>query len=127
MTRFAFVAVFLAICIPVSAHHGGSDYDLQHPRTLKGSVTEFYWSNPHCQIFLDVKDDSGKVVNWAIETLAPAVLRRAGWSAGTLHPGDQIAITFVPSKRSTPIGMLRKVVLPDGTELKGGDLGEQPQ
>jgi hypothetical protein len=125
--RFASLAIFLAICAPLSAHHGGSDYDLQHPRTVKGSVTEFDWSNPHCQIFLDVKDDSGKVVNWAIETLAPAVLRRAGWSASTLHPGDQIAITFVPSKRNTPIGMLRKVVLQDGTELKGGDLGEQPQ
>jgi hypothetical protein len=125
--RFALLTVLLALCVPASAHHGGSDYDLQHPRTLKGSVTEFYWSNPHCQIFIDVKDDSGKVVNWAIETLAPAVLRRAGWSASTLHPGDQIAITFVPSKRGTPIGVLRKAVLPDGTELKGGDLGEQPQ
>jgi hypothetical protein len=127
VNRFVMLTGLLTLCVPVFAHHGGSDYDLQHPRTLKGSVTEFYWSNPHCQIFLDVKDDSGKVVNWAIETLAPPVLKRAGWNANTLHPGDQIAITFVPSKRSTPVGMLRKVVLPDGTELKGGDLGEQPQ
>lgn len=124
---FALFFGLLISCLPTFAHHGGSDYDLQHPMTLKGSVTEFYWSNPHCQIFLDVKDDSGKVVNWAVETLAPAVLKRAGWSSSTLHPGDQIVITFVPSKRDTPIGMLRKVVLPDGRELKGGDLGEQPQ
>jgi hypothetical protein len=116
----------LMVCVPLFAHHGGSDYDVQHPITLKGTVTEFFWSNPHCQVFLDVKDDSSKVVNWTIETLAPAVLRRAGWSAKTLHPGDQIAITFVPSKRGTPVGMLRKVVLPDGTELSGGALGEQP-
>jgi len=108
------------------AHHGGSDYDIQHPKTLKGTVTEFYWSNPHCQVFLDVKDDSGKAVNWTIETLAPAVLKRAGWSRETLHSGDQIAITFVPSKKGTPVGMLRKVVLPDGSELTGGALGEQP-
>lgn len=111
---------------PLFAHHGGSDYDVQHPRALKGTVTEFYWSNPHCQIFLDTKDDSGKTVNWTIETLAPAVLKRAGWTRETLHAGDQITITLVPSKRNTPVGMLRKVVLPNGAELSGGALGEQP-
>ena len=123
---FGLVVGLLMVCVPMFAHHGGSDYDIQHPKTLKGTVTEFYWSNPHCQVFLDVKDDSGKAVNWTIETLAPAVLKRAGWSRETLHSGDQIAITFVPSKKGTPVGMLRKVVLPDGSELTGGALGEQP-
>jgi hypothetical protein len=127
VTSFGLMVLLLAVCAPMFAHHGGSDYDLSHPKTLKGTVTEFYWSNPHCQIFVDVKDDSSSVVNWTIETLAPAVLKRAGWTPKTLHPGDQIAITFVPSKKGTPVGMLRKVLLPDGTELKGGDLGEQPQ
>jgi len=116
----------LLVSLSISAHHGGSDYDVQHPVTLKGTVTEFYWSNPHCQVFVDVKDDSGKVVNWTIETLAPAVLKRAGWSRETLHSGNQISITLVPSKKGTPVGMLRKVVLPDGSELTGGALGEQP-
>lgn len=120
------VVGLLMLGVPLFAHHGGSDYDVQHPMTLKGTVTEFFWSNPHCQVFLDVKDDSGKVVNWTIETLAPAVLKRAGWSRDTLHAGDQISITFVPSKRNTPVGMLRKVVLPGGAELTGGVLGEQP-
>jgi hypothetical protein len=127
LKSFGVMLGLLMICIPVFAHHGGSDYDIQHPVTLKGTVTEFYWSNPHCQVFLDAKDDSSKVVNWTIETLAPAVLRRAGWSPKTLHPGDQISITIVPSKKGTPVGMLRKVVLPDGSELTGGALGEQPQ
>ena len=127
ISGFGLIVGLLVVCVPIFAHHGGSDYDIQHPITLKGTVTEFFWSNPHCQVFLDVKDESSKVVNWTIETLAPAVLRRAGWSANTLHPGDQIAITFVPSKKGTPVAMLRKVVLPDGTELSGGALGEQPQ
>jgi hypothetical protein len=120
------IAGLVLLCVPVFAHHGGSDYDVQHPVTLKGTVTEFYWSNPHCQVFVDVKNDGGKVVNWTIETLAPAVLKRAGWNRETLHTGNQISITFVPSKKGTPVGMLRKVVLPDGTELSGGTLGEQP-
>ena len=124
---FCLIVGLLIVCGPMFAHHGGSDYDVQHPVTMKGTVTEFFWSNPHCQVFLDSKDESSKVINWTIETLAPAVLRRAGWSPKTLHPGDQITITFVPSKKGTPVGMLRKVMLPDGTELNGGALGEQPQ
>jgi hypothetical protein len=108
------------------AHHGGSEYDSKNLMTLKGTVTEFHWANPHCQVFVDVKDNTGKVVNWAIETLAPAVLKRAGWNIETLHPGDQITITFAPSVRGTPVGMIRKVVLPNGKELMGGSIGDLP-
>jgi Family of unknown function (DUF6152) len=110
----------------VWAHHGGSEYDTKNLKALKGTVTEYYWANPHCQIFLDVKDDSGKTVNWGIETLAPAVLKRAGWNPQLLKPGEVVTITIAPSKKGTPIGMIRKLVLPDGKELTGGELGERP-
>ena len=116
----------LLFSVAAFAHHGGSEYDTKNLMTLKGTVTEFHWANPHCQIFLDVKDNTGKVVNWAIETLAPAVLKRAGWNIETLHPGDQITITFAPSVRGTPVGMIRKVVLPTGKELTGGSIGDLP-
>ena len=123
----ALIFCLFAACNPLFAHHGGSDYDTANLKTLKGTVTDYHWSNPHCQIFVDVKDGSGKVVSWSIETLAPAVLKRAGWSREMLHPGDQITVTFAPSKRGTPVGMIRKVVLPDGKELTGGHLGELPE
>jgi hypothetical protein len=123
---FGFVVGLLMICLPVFAHHGGSEYDTKNLVTMKGTVTEFFWANPHCQVLFDAKDTSGKVVNWAIETLAPAVLKRAGWSPETLHPGDQITITLAPSMRGTPVGMIRKVVLSNGKELTGGTIGELP-
>src|SRR4029077_10042516 len=122
----ALLAGFLAIGGPLWAHHGGSEYDTKNLKTLRGTVTEYYWANPHCQIFLDVKDDSGNVVNWGIETLAPAVLRRAGWGPRLLKPGEVVTLTIAPSKKGTPIGMIRKIVLPDGRELTGGGLGERP-
>ena len=120
------LAALLLISTAAFAHHGGSEYDTKNLKTLKGTVTEFDWANPHCQVYLDVKDSDGKVVNWAIETLAPAVLKRAGWSMETLHPGDQITITFAPSVKGTPVGMIRKIVLADGKELTGGSIGELP-
>src|SRR5260370_41337589 len=121
------LVVLLMFSVSAFAHHGGSEYDTQNLITLKGTVTDFIWANPHCQVFLEVKkDDAGKFVNCGIETLARAVLKGAGWGPETLHPGDQISITFAPSKKGTPIGMLRRVVLPDGKELSGGMIGELP-
>jgi uncharacterized protein DUF6152 len=120
------IAGCLAFGSSLWAHHGGSEYDTKNLKTLKGTVTEYYWANPHCQIFLDVKDDSGKIVNWGIETLAPAVLRRAGWTPQLLKPGELVTLTIAPSKKGTPVGMIRKLVLPDGKELTGGELGERP-
>ncbi len=127
--RIALLGLFaglLLLGVPLFAHHGGSEYDFKNPITLKGTVTEMYWSNPHCQIFLDVTDDKGKVINWAIETFAPAVMKRAGWTHETVHPGQQVTITLAPSKKGNPVGMIRKIVFADGTELSGGQLGEQP-
>ena len=122
----ALFGCFLATGSVLWAHHGGSEYDTKNLKTLKGTVTEYYWANPHCQIFLDVKDDSGKTVNWGIETLAPAVLKRAGWNPQLLKPAEVVTVTIAPSKKGTPIGMIRKLVLPDGKELTGGELGERP-
>ena len=123
---FCLFAGFFMMSFPVLAHHGGSMYDQLHPVTLKGTVTQFYWANPHCQIYMDVKDSQGKVVNWVVETLAPAVMKRAGWSSHLLHPGDEITLTVVPSKNGTPVGMVRKLVLANGEEYGPGTLGEQP-
>src|SRR5690348_14541789 len=122
----ALLAGLFVLGSPVWAHHGGSEYDTKNLKTLKGTVTEYYSANPHCQIFVDVKDDSGKTVNWGIETLAPAVLRRAGWNPQLLKPGEVVTVTIAPSKKGTPVGMIRKIALPNGKELTGGELGEQP-
>jgi Family of unknown function (DUF6152) len=107
------------------AHHGtNASYDLTRQVTMTGTVTEFVWSNPHCQLYFDVKDDKGNVVHWAGETNSPGVLARDGWSKKMMKPGDQITITVSPSKAAAPVGVLRKIVLPDGktfTRLNGVD------
>jgi Family of unknown function (DUF6152) len=115
-----FLALLVAVlvpCEPLVAHHGLSAYDEKNSVTLKGTVTEFTWSNPHSQIYFDVKDDSGSVAHWACETLNPARLLRAGWSRNSLKPGDQITITLIAARTGAPVGFLRKLVLADGKEL----------
>ena len=89
---------------PAFAHHGNSAYDESHPITITGTVTEFVWSNPHCQIYLDVKDEKGSVLNWGVETMSPGILAREGWTKATLKPGDRVNITLIPAKNGAPIG-----------------------
>jgi hypothetical protein len=100
-----------------SAHHGNAAYDDKNPITIKGNVTEFAWTNPHVQIYLDVKDDKGSVVHWSVETFSPGKLVRAGWSKDSVKAGDVVSVNLIPAKSGAPVGFLHKLVLPDGKEL----------
>ena len=107
----------LLVGIPLWAHHGNASYDNDNPITIKGTVTEFSWTNPHVQIYLDVKDEKGKVVRWSVETYSPGKLVRAGWTKDSVKAGDQVSITLIPAKSGAPVGFLHKLVLPDGKVL----------
>ena len=105
------------------AHHGNSAYNETARVPIKGTVTEFIWVNPHSQIYLDVKDSSGKVVNWGIETNSPGILTRAGWTRHALKAGDKVTVIMCPAKNGQPVGYAgsgdpgTKVVFDDGREL----------
>jgi len=116
-TFFAAAICLLAFCIPVFAHHGTAAYDETNPVTLKGTVTEFLWSNPHSQIKFNVKDEKGIIVPWVSETFAPGKLARDGWTRNILKPGDEVTVTLSPAKDGTHEGLLRTLVLPDGRQL----------
>jgi hypothetical protein len=110
-------AVLLFVGVPLWAHHGNAAYDDKNPITIKGTVTEFAWVNPHVQIYLDVKDDKGKVAHWSVETYSPGKLVRAGWSKDVVKPGDLVSIILIPARNGSPVGFLHKMVLPSGKEL----------
>ena len=121
MKKFVIPGVLL-VTLPLSAHHGTSaSYDQKKTVTLTGVVTEFVYSNPHAQLYIDVKDSSGKVVHWGGELNSPGNLRRDGWSKTTFKPGDQITVTVNPSKAGTPVGVVdrSKPVIVNGKELPG--------
>jgi hypothetical protein len=96
------IALLLFAC-PLFAHHGNSAYDETARVSIQGTVTEFIWVNPHSQIYLDVKDRSGKVVKWGVETNSPGILSRAGWTRRSLKAGDKVTIIMCPAKNGQPV------------------------
>lgn len=105
------------VSTPIFAHHGNAAFDVGKKLELKGTVTEWVWSNPHCWLKFDVKDESGKVVNWVTETTNSADMMERGWSRLTFKPGDQVTVTLEPVKSGAPVGRLQFVVLPNGKTL----------
>jgi len=109
------VVGLLVFCVPMFAHHGSRvSYDMHKEVTMRGTVTDYQYQNPHIYVLYDVKDDKGNVVHWGAETYSPIVMRKEGWNKNTLKPGDEITVTLWPSKVGAPRGFLAKLVLPNG-------------
>jgi hypothetical protein len=115
---FAMVGL-LAVSVPLFAHHGYAAYDTDRKVTLKGTVTRWIWSNPHCMVQLDVTDESGHVAHWIAETENPSAMIRIGWTDKSIKVGDQITLTALPVKSGAPVGRIVDVVLSNGQTLPG--------
>jgi len=113
----AFTAL-LAAPSSVVAHHGAATFDIATEMTLKGTVTEWLWFNPHCFLKFDVKDESGKVTNWAVESGNPTDMTKRGWSRVSFKPGDEVSVTLQPSKSGQPVGRIMAVTLASGKSFK---------
>jgi hypothetical protein len=116
-----FVLLFGAalLSLPVFAHHSSASYDLQHPVTIRGTVKQFEWSNPHAFIYLDVKNKNGAIEAWRVEGNSPNMLRRVGWKNDILKEGDVISVTGAPAKDGSTVMRLDNVVLANGQKLDG--------
>ena len=120
--------------LPLFAHHGtGVAYDTEKVVTLKGTVTEWIWANPHCGLLFDVTDDKGNVVHWGAELTNPHALSEAGFSKDIFKPGNKITITGRLAKSGAPRMELSRVVLADGRVLperhvkgNGVELNDEP-
>ena len=113
------LAVGVATSMPLVAHHGGVAFDTGKMVTLKGTVTQWIYSNPHCLLSIDVKGDDGKVVRWLAETQAPSIMYPVGYRRDTFKVGDEVTVTVEPVKNGQPVGHIQKVVTSDGTTLGG--------
>ena len=110
-------AGLLPVSVALSAHHGAAALDTGKEITLKGSVTEWTWSNPHCFLKFDAKDDTGTVRNWAVETQNPTTMTLRGWSRTSFKVGDEVTVTIEPVKNGQPVGRILHLILPNGQKL----------
>jgi Family of unknown function (DUF6152) len=105
----------------VKAHHSfAAEYDATKPITLHGIVTEVEWMNPHARFYVDVKDESGKVVNWEFELGSPNGLLRAGWSRSSLKKGDEFTVKGSLAKDGSKLVNASRITLSDGKSVLSG-------
>jgi Family of unknown function (DUF6152) len=117
VTYLAVAVGFLLIPGSMFAHHGTAAYDMTKLATIKGTVTDFEFINPHIEIYFDVRDDKGGVEKWTAEANSPNVLARRGWNRNTLKPGDQITAIGYRAKNGSNVMRLYKIVMPNSKEL----------
>jgi hypothetical protein len=114
----------------MSAHHSfAAEYDANKPLNMTGAVTKIEWTNPHVYFYIDVRDEkTGKVVNWAFEMGAPAVIQRTGWTRNTMKIGDLVTVTGSQAKSGRPHGNARTVTMAStGQRLgAGSSQGQAP-
>ena len=115
------VAGVLLPAASIDAHHSNAAmYDADKRTVLTGSVTRVQWTNPHSYLYLDVKDASGKVVNWALEGFPPNTLLRTGWKTSMIKTGDVLSVEGAGARDGSNHLLAREITLPDSQKLYWG-------
>jgi hypothetical protein len=118
-------ALTVGLLVPSAAlfaHHGAASFDTTKKVTVKGTVVEWFWANPHCFLRFDVKDESGQTVQWVVETQSGPNITPLGYTKQTFKPGDEVTVTLTPVRNGKPLGRLLSVVLPGGKKLGAGGI-----
>ena len=116
----ALLTGFLLFAGVAFAHHGTANYDTNKTVTVKGTITDFQFVNPHVIIVMDIKGDDGKVVSWQGELTSPNRLSRVGWSKNVIKVGDTLTIAGYPTKSGSPEIWIQKVTMASGDDLATG-------
>jgi hypothetical protein len=101
----------------MAGHHGGASFDNTKEVTVKGTVTEWLWANPHCFLKVEEKDATGAARVWNLEFGNPTDITLRGFRRNTFKVGEEITVTVTPVKSGAPVGRARVVTKADGTKL----------
>ena len=118
MLIVAVVAAFVALPMvtsPVLAHHGNAAWAATEV-TIKGTVVDFVWRNPHVLLVWTTKDDTGKTVQWTGEVGSPeSMMADDGWTKQTFKPGDELILVLRAAKSGVPNGVIDQIKRADGS------------
>ena len=117
------IVLTVALCMlpgatPSFAHHSTAMYNMASPTTVTGVVKRFEWTNPHAFIYLEVTDEKGSKVEWAVEMMSLNHLKSYGWSRNTVQPGEVITCTGGAAKSGLPAMLSSLVKLANGDVIK---------
>jgi hypothetical protein len=128
MKRIVVVLFLLSVfATSLYAHHGrGATFDMNKRVTLKGTVSKVDWRNPHVVIWMDVKDQAGKVVTWGFENAGVSQLAQEGYNRNTLKIGQEITAVVNPAVNGSATAIVVKVILADGSEIMSRERGQNP-
>ena len=111
-------AMSLLAAVSAESHHSfAAEFDVNRPVKLTGTVTKLEWTNPHAWVFIDAKDDSGKVQSWAVELVGINDLLRRGWGRDRVKQGDTINVDGFGAKNGTNTANAASVTLASTGEL----------
>ena len=127
---FGILAVGVGVLVgvmPAWAHHSfAAAFDANKPVTVRGVITEIRLENPHSWFFLDVTDESGKVVRWGFEGSTPTSLIRSGFKPNSLKVGDEVTVKGSHARdASKNEGAAREMITKDGRTFIVGPAGNE--
>jgi Family of unknown function (DUF6152) len=115
---FLMVVGLFTVSVPLFAHHGNAAYATGTKITVRGTVTEWFWANPHCFLKLDARDEKGEVQHWVVEAGNPPDMTRQGWAKTSFKAGDEVVVSMMIPKNGAP-GIGRFITGPNSIVLNG--------
>jgi hypothetical protein len=111
--------LLVAVCgsLPVLAHHGISNWDLNKDLTITGRITRFDFISPHAWLHLAVKGADGKTEDWSCEMRSAHSLRRSGWTIEMFRAGTAVTVTGSPERFKPRQCYLSTIKFADGTSM----------
>ena len=119
LRRSASALLLSTMAVAATGHHSTAEFDYTKQQTLKGTVKEVQWTNPHSYIQLLVPGKGKEPVEWAVEIGSPSINIAMGWKKTSVKAGDVVTMLISPARNGTPLGTLRKLTFEDGRELNG--------
>jgi len=94
------------------AHHSFAMFDNATVVSLKATVKEFQWTNPHVILWVYAPSkDSQPPDLWSIELTSPGNLTRSGWSRKSLTVGDKLDLLINPMRDGSHGGSFKQATI----------------